>query len=171
MGNWFGSQLRASSEGVVWAFSQIPVERYGCCPPAPHYFGTWPPARHLWHLLNYERSLAIPFLRQWTGDSFSPHDRQWLDDDDTWAHAWSTGFVDLPGQFMAARNEQLQLLEAVSPTDWQRTCTTLWGEKTFTMVITKTYQHTLEHCDTLLRMALWWDDAVQDSAARQAARA
>jgi hypothetical protein len=43
-------------------------------------------------------------------------------------------------------------------------------ERTWFDHVTKTYQHTLERCDTLLRMGLWWDDAERDIAARRAAR-
>lgn len=168
LSDWFHNQLLTSAEGAVWAFSQIPIKRYGCCPPAPHYLGTWPPARHLWHLLHYERCLAIPSMHQWTDKANAPRDEDWADDDDTWAKAWATGLVDLPSQFLTIRQEQLQLLRVVPPDDWHSIRTTLWGKKPFTMVVTKTYQHTLEHCDTLLRMALWWDDAERDIAARQA---
>ena len=156
---WFRTQLATSADGLVWALAQIPVERYGSCPPAPHYLGTWPPARHLWHVLHYERCLVIPSMRQWTDGIAMPQD-DWADDDATWEAAWAAGLNDLPSQFQAIREEQLQLLDAMRSADWQCVRPTLWGDKPLTMVVTKTYQHTFEHCDTLLRMGLWWDDAV-----------
>ena len=33
------------------------------------------------------------------------------------------------------------------------------------MIVTKTYQHTFEHGDTLLRMGLWWEEFQQMSGA------
>jgi hypothetical protein len=165
---WFRTQLHSSAEGLLWAFAQIPSERYGSCPPAPHYLGTWPPARHLWHVLHYERCLVIPSMRQWIDQVPAPSDSDWPDDDVTWAAAWAAGVADLPAQFQSTREEQMQLLDVVRPADWQTMRTTIWGEKPLSMVVTKTYQHTLEHCDTLLRMALWWDDAERDIAARRA---
>ena len=79
---WFADQLRSSADEVRWALAQIPTERHGRCPPAPHYLG----------------GLVVPSMCQ-------------------------------------------------------------------------TYQHTLDHDDTLLRMGLWWDDAEHDIATRRVAQA
>ena len=36
------------------------------------------------------------------------------------------------------------------------------------MIVTKTYQHTFEHGDTLLRMGLWWEQFQQEYERRMA---
>ena len=81
---WFRYQLQASADGFAWAFSQIPLEMRESLPPRPKYLGTWPPARHVWHVTEYERCLVIPSMNQWLGAPLPANDA-WLDDDDTWA--------------------------------------------------------------------------------------
>ncbi len=71
--------------------------------------------------------------------------------------------------FQSIRAAQVTLLASVSHADWERPLATIWGWQPLSMVVTKTYQHTFEHGDTLLRMALWWDElAVKADAAVRA---
>jgi hypothetical protein len=154
---WFRCQLQASADGLVWAVQQIDAVNLLRLPPRPGYLGTWPPARHVWHITEYERCLALPSMQQWIGERY-PDDAVWPDDDATWATVQHQSLDDLLAHFQAIRHEQIALLEKLTEIDWQAPRTTLWGEKPLAMVVTKTFQHTYEHGDTLLRMALWWKD-------------
>lgn len=152
---WFRVQLKTSGDGFAWAFSRIDPSCHLLLPPEPNYMGTWPPARHVWHVTEYERCLVIPSMRQWLGDPMPPED-VWLDDDETWAAVSDLTFEGLTTAFHKVRQQQIDLLDQLTKVDWDEPRETLWGHKPLSMIVTKTYQHTFEHGDTLLRMALWW---------------
>ena len=59
-------------------------------------------------------------------------------------------------------NQQIDLLDSLASVDWAETRPTVWGDKPLSLVVTKTYQHTFEHGDTLLRMGLWWKDMAEE---------
>lgn len=86
-----------------------------------------------------------------------PDNDAWSDDDQSWAKSRQRGADDIAAAFCAVRQEQIELLKQLEGADWETPRETLWGMKPLKMSVTKTYQHTLEHGDTLLRMALWWD--------------
>ena len=161
---WFRVHLQTSAEGLIWAIQQIDPANLQRLPPRPSYLGTWPPARHIWHVSEYERCVALPSMQQWIGGPYL-HDVQWPDDDVTWATVQHRPLAALIADFQAIRQQQIALLEKLTAIDWQFPQATLWGHKPLAAVITKTWQHTYEHTDTLLRMGLWW----QDFAAREAA--
>ncbi len=153
--NWFRYQLKASEDGFAWAFEQLPIVWHYRLPPAPHYLGTWPPIRHVWHVMGYERDLVIPSMRQWLSEPM-PKNEIWQDDDPAFALACQAGLDGVSTQFRAIRQQQIDLLDQLAHVDWDEPRTTLWGHKPLSMIVTKTYQHTFEHGDTLLRMGLWW---------------
>jgi hypothetical protein len=154
--SWFRYQLQASADGFVWAFSKISPSLRESLPPDPDYLGTWPPARHVWHVTEYERCLVIPSMNQWLGGSI-PTENAWPDDDNTWAKVQNRGFEELTSTFCHIRQQQLELLDKLINADWHAPRETLWGFKPLSMIVTKTFQHTYEHGDTLLRMGLWWE--------------
>ena len=155
---WFRDQLKSSGDGFAWAFSQVTPSHRRRIPPDPGYMGTWSPARLVWHVTEYERCLALPSMRQWLGGSM-PGENPWPDDDATWLAAESRcSDDDLIAAFHAVRQEQIQLLDKLESIDWTAPHETLWGHKPLAMIVTKTYQHTFEHGDTLLRIGLWWPD-------------
>ena len=164
---WFRYQLQASADGFVWAFSQIPQSLHRNMPPAPNYLGTWPPARHVWHVTEYEKWLVIPSMKQWLGGSIPPNEA-WLDDDETWAKVQNREFEDLTSEFRHIRQQQIELLHLLSNVDWQASQETLWGYKPLSMIVTKTFQHTYEHGDTLLRMGLRWEEILKKEASKSA---
>lgn len=161
---WFRSQLKSSGEGFAWAFQQIEPELHFELPPVPNYMGTWSPARLVWHVTEYERCLVLPSMRQWLGGEMPSGDNIWPDDDATWASAQNRSADALVAAFHAVRQEQIKLLDPLENVDWTAPRQTLWGLKPLSMVVTKTYQHTFEHGDTLLRMSLWWREAEADIA-------
>lgn len=160
---WFRYQLQASADGFIWAYSQITPSLRENLPPAPDYLGTWQPSRHVWHVTEYERCLVIPSMNRWLGDSISTEE-PWPDDDDSWAKVQDRGFEELTSAFRHIRQQQIELLEKFKNADWQTQRETLWGYKPLSMVVTKTFQHTYEHGDTLLRMGLWWEQILEEEA-------
>ena len=152
---WFRYQLQASADGFVWGLEQLDSALHEQLPPAPDYMGTWQPARHLWHVTEYDRCVAIPSMRQWFGEAM-PAGNSWDDSDEAWSQVAAKESEELIAAFREVRQAQLDLLDELVDVDWQRPQTTLWGHKPLAMVVTKTFQHTYEHGDTLLRMALWW---------------
>ncbi len=61
---WFQYQLLASADGFMWGFSQIAPSFLDQLPVDPVSLGTWPPLRHVWHVTEYERCLALPTMKQ-----------------------------------------------------------------------------------------------------------
>jgi hypothetical protein len=157
--SWFRAQLQSSGDGFVWAFEQIAPHLRDKLPPRPGYLGTWPPIRHIWHVALYERTLVIPSMRQWLGDPL-PDGAGWTEgnqDDVAFAQAQQAGLADVVATFCDIRRRQIVMLDALEEVDWEAPRETLWGHKPLKMIVTKTYQHTFEHGDTLLRMGLWWE--------------
>lgn len=153
---WFRYQLKASGDGFVWAFDQLPKAYHYQLPPFPKSLGTWPPIRHIWHVTGYERDLVIPSMRQWLGEPLATGDR-WQNNDLAFEQACQQGLDKIVAEFCATRQQQIDLLAELVSVDWEAPRETLWGNKPLKMVVTKTYQHTFEHGDTLLRMGLWWE--------------
>ena len=89
---WFSYQLKASGEAFVWAAQQLRPADHFTLPPEPGYLGTWPAARHIWHVSGYERCLALPALQGWL-DGNSAKSEKWPDDDADWEAA-STGRLE-----------------------------------------------------------------------------
>lgn len=164
---WFRQQLPASADGFLWAARQLPHTSHFAFPPDPGYLGRWEPARHVWHVAEYERCLALPSMRQWLGEPI-PDGANWPDDDHTWAAVRHLSLEDHCLAFQTVRQAQIALLEELVELDWQEPRETLWGRKPLAMIVTKTFQHTYEHGDTLLRMGLWWQHIEQAIAAERA---
>jgi hypothetical protein len=160
---WFLYQLKASADGFEWAFSRIPSSFREQLPPDPEYLGTWPPARHVWHVTEYERCLVIPNMYKWLNGPLVP-ESDWHDDDNTWAIVQDRGFDELIAKFRQARKQQIELLDQFTEKDWSSPRETFFGPKPLSWFVSKTFQHTYEHGDTLLRMGLWWEDALEDEA-------
>lgn len=155
LSNWFHQQLQTSAEGVLWAVELIPPERL-YLPPRPD---KWPIARVLYHLVCYEQRLALPSMLQWMS---GPQPVAGTPEEDALKeeHAWSNGqgyeVSALRTEFKALRARQLALLPQFTERDWQTERESVWGLRTLQWVVTKTYQHTLEHTDEMLRAYLWW---------------
>ena len=152
---WSRYQLQASADGFEWAARQLDPSQHHALPPVPAYLGTWSPVRHIWHVTEYERCLVLPSMRQWLGGDL-PAVADWPDDDVTWQTVCGQPLVHWLAAFCTVRAEQIALLDALAAVDWTVPRETLWGNKPLSMIVTKTFQHTYEHGDTLLRMGLWW---------------
>jgi hypothetical protein len=164
---WFLKQLQASAEGFEWGFWSVPARQRTALPPDPPYLGLWPAVRHVWHVTEYERCLALPTMQQWLGGQ-RPPENAWLDDDATWRLSQELTPKELIDRFWAIRQQQLALVKELQGVDWQECRATGWGNKPLAWVVTKTFQHTYEHGDTLLRMGLWWEHILEQIALAEA---
>jgi hypothetical protein len=122
--------------------------------------GEWSALRHLFHLVWYEREFALPTMRLWLGGP--PFTEEGLDDEADW-HAQRTG-VELGAwlhAFAEGRDEQRALLARLDPAAWTEERLIGWSDQPWPVplrwVVAKTYQHTAEHTNDVLRIALFWD--------------
>jgi hypothetical protein len=157
---WLSDELRRSAAGYDWAVRQVPKDRLDLIPPAG--LGEWSTLRHVYHLVWYEREIALPTMRLWLDGP--PFTEEGLDEEAAWTadrtsvepEAWLRTFA-------AGRDEQRVLLARLDPAAWTGVRTTGWGEVPLRWVVTKTYQHTAEHTNDVLRMALFWDVFLADA--------
>lgn len=155
LSDWFAAQLTSSAEGFAWAVEQQPVERRQIEPP--ERLGDWPAARHIFHMYHYERELALPHMRYWLGgelpdyESYAGDDKPWEEE----AKGWSV--ERLLQAFRTIRAEQVALLPGFSESLWEEKHMSAWGRVTIRWIVTKTFQHTMEHTHDVLRMVLFWD--------------
>lgn len=152
LSHWFHDQLQASAEGFAWGAEQVPNARRDLQPPAG--LGEWTAARHIFHLWFYEETIALPSMRQWLGDSFPAAEIP--DEDVVWSESHE-GIESLLTKFKKVRAEQIALLPKFDEATWNSTREAVWGPVTLLWVVSKTYQHTAEHTNDVMRIALFWD--------------
>ena len=152
---WFRQLIQSSTDSFLWAVEQLPQERYYLA-PRPN---RWPIARILYHLLYYEQRIALPSMQQWL-DGPLPIVGSMEEDAAREEKDWHAGqghdMATMIADFRTVRAEQLELLTQFNEHAWQETRKAIWGSVSLTWVMTKTYQHTLEHTDEVLRAYLWW---------------
>ena len=152
LAQWFRDQLQASADGFVWAAEQVPTARRILQPPAG--LGEWTTARHIFHMVLYERTIALPSMEQWRGAECAPTDD--VDEEAAWVKG-QDAVESLLAQFRQVRAEQLALLPQFNDSRWEETRAAVWGPVTLRWVVSKTYQHTAEHTNDVMRIALFWD--------------
>ena len=159
----FHGLLQASAEGFVWTAQQVPNARRLLQPPEP--LGEWSTARHIFHMMFYEQSYALPSMQQWLGES-----RPSLEGVNELA-AWAEGKDDIESllaEFQKVRNEQIALLPKFEEPAWNTTRETIWGPVTLFFIVSKTFQHTAEHTNDVMRIVISWDKLVEQQKARNA---
>lgn len=153
---WFARQLAAGLELFVWAVGQMPAHLLRV--PPPRHPDDWPVARHVFHLTHYERTLALPSMRQWDGgpppESFGI-EQDAAREEAAWYAARETPLGEMIDQLQHVRNEQIQLARAFAGAAWDDPRDALWGRVPLAWVVTKTLQHTAEHTHDVLRLVLW----------------
>ena len=92
--------------------------------------------------------------------------QQWLDGiipnlDDTdedvdWSNTQET-VESLLEKFSIVRAEQISLLPKFDDAAWNATREAVWGPVSLLWVVSKTYQHTAEHINDVMRIGLFWD--------------
>lgn len=152
---WFHQQLQASMEGFLWAVEQIPRDRL-YQEPRPD---RWSAARIVYHLAFYEQWLALPSMLQWAGGP-RPVANSELEDgmkeEDVWRGGQGHEMQKMLADFKSIRIQQLELLSLLSEQSWHEERETIWGRRLLQWVVTKTYQHTLEHTDEILKAYLFF---------------
>jgi hypothetical protein len=149
---WFQTQLEASSAGFAWAVAQVPAERQDREPPAP--LGAWSAARHIFHMLFYEREVALPNWNVWLDHPLN-RDAVGPDEDIAWDSRAEA--AALLAQWQQGRAALLALLPQFAETAWDEARPTVWGDMTLRWVVSKTYQHTAQHIHEVLALALDWE--------------
>ncbi len=155
MDSWttfFLPQMQSGADGFLWALAQVPEARRDKRPPAP--LGEWAVARHLFHMVYYEKTYALPAMRHWLGYPLLEFPRD--EEEETNWHI-RLSFPLLLNRFRENRAAQITLLGEYSADTWQETRITGWGPVNLAWVVSKTYQHTAEHTSDVLRMVLFWD--------------
>jgi hypothetical protein len=154
---WFTTHLQASADGLVWGVEQVPPARRVIRPPGPHDgpspLGEWTVARHVFHMLYYEQHCALPSMRQWLHEPMPSMNA--YDEDGAWDPSQSID--ELISGFQRVRAAQIALIPRFAPAAWDETRDAVWGPVTLRWVVSKTYQHTAEHTNDILRIALFWD--------------
>ena len=153
--HWFHEQLQTSANGFVWGTEQVPEERRYAQPPKG--LGEWTVARHVFHLWYYEQTIALPSMQQWLGESIPSLDD--ADEDVDWSNTQET-VEGLLEKFSIVRAEQIALLPKFDDAAWNATREAVWGPVTLLWVVSKTYQHTAEHINDVMRIGLFWDSYV-----------
>lgn len=151
LSQWFDEQLRSTLAGFIWAVQQLPVDRLSAAPPLP--LGEWSAAEHVFHMLDYEKRLALPTMRQWLGEApvISPEVEL----------ADLSEIEEMLAEFRRVREAEISLLPKFQPADWNSfQKTEIWGEVSLYWLVCKTYQHTSEHIHDVLRLTLFWDRIV-----------
>ena len=154
---WFYQQIQASTQGFLWAIEQIPQERHFVLPRAER----WSLARILYHMVQYDLLIGLPTLRQWRGESYALAGMSGDQKEDAareeanWRNGEGQIVPEMIATFKDLRADQLVLLQQFQEPDWNEARTTLWGPVILKWFVVKTYQHTLEHTDEILRMYLW----------------
>ena len=152
---WFSEHLQASANGFVWGTGHVPEARRYIQPPKG--LGEWSVARHVFHLWYYERTIALPSMQQWLGGTIPNLDD--TDEDVDWSNT-QENVESLLEKFRAVRSEQIVLLPKFDGAVWNETREAVWGPVTLLWVVSKTYQHTAEHINDVMRIGLFWDSYV-----------
>lgn len=154
---WFSYQLKASMDGFVWAVEQVQAERRTSTPPKKG-LGEWNVARHIFHMVHYERTLPLPHMKYWLEGPSAPLP---LFDEHGEERAWeregqATSIEHLLQEFQQVRAAQIELLPRFDEALWNEIRASDWGEKSIRWIVSKTFQHTADHTNTILCMALFW---------------
>jgi hypothetical protein len=155
LSQWFYLQLQASIDSFLWAVEQIPQERLYFAPKTDR----WPVARIIYHLACYEQRIALPSMRQWLGEPkpvVGTQEEDGAQEDRNWNDGQGHEMSALIADFRAVRTEQHALCSQFDEQSWYESRDVIWGHLPLKWVVTKTYQHTLEHTDEVLRAYLWW---------------
>ena len=155
LSQWFYQQLQTSTQGFLWAVEQIPQE-YLYLIPEPD---KWSVARIIYHMLYYDQRYGLPTLRQWTGGPCpvtSTKEEEVAREEASWMNRENDEVQTMVGTFKNVRAEQLALIQQFLGQEWSKERCTIWSSVTLFWVVTKTYQHTLEHTNEILRAYLLW---------------
>ena len=155
---WLSDELGRSALGYDWAVRQVPEDRLDLTPPPGLW--EWSALRHLYHLVWYEREIALPTMRLWPDGP--PFTEEGLDEEAAWTADRAGVELEAWLRLLAAgRDEQRARLAGMDAAAWTAERPTGWDDLPrpvpLRWVVAKTYQHTAEHTNDVLRIALFWD--------------
>ncbi|GAB4518820.1 MAG: hypothetical protein OHK0046_26930 [Anaerolineae bacterium] len=148
--------LETSANALIWAVEQMPTGRLYTLPPV--VFGAFSVAQIVFYLTWLERHIALPHMRLWQDGEIDPAQMTTTRFEADW-RARRADIPELVADFRVVRGEILALLHTFdnaalqvvrSDTIWEVPVSLQW-------VVARTYQQTLEHTDTLMKMVLYWD--------------
>jgi DinB superfamily len=162
----FTKLLQSGTDALLWAIQQVPESRlYIVSAKRPE---SWSVARIVLHIHSQEEQVVLPCMRLWLSEEdAAPYraeddkrierykDYQMLVHDEEIAWQQAPDMQILQKKFREGRKEQIALLAQVAPEVWEETRETVWGQVTLRWAIIKTYQHTLEHSNDILKHALY----------------
>jgi hypothetical protein len=161
------SRLRESVATVEWAVERIPEEWTHALPDTLPT-DSWTVAMNLGHLIVYDELIAMPVLKAladggdgtnvtFGGRSGSSMPREdWFLNDSRDLSVLPTG--ELVARLRTARDAQATMVESFSDDQFNARVTPLFGQgkkHSAGWIATKTFQHTWEHGNAILRMALF----------------
>ena len=162
----FATLLQSSTDVLLWTIQQVPEDRlYRVSPKRPE---SWAVARHVLHIQYQEEQVVLPCMRLWLGEEDAARhvvedekrieryrDYEMLVHDEEIAWQQAPDIEMRQEKFCEGRKEQIALLARFIPGAWEEMRETVWGQVTLRWAITKTYQHTLEHSNDILKHALY----------------
>ena len=148
----FERQISANTEAFVWAVGQVPPDRLFAIPP--RLLGEWPAARQAFHLLYYEREVALPSTRLWAGGAYPTFEG--YNEQAAW-DAWDRDIESVLAEFARVREGQLAVFRRADDPAWNTERDTPWDRRTLHWVASKTLQHAFEHTNAVLKTSLLWE--------------
>lgn len=97
-------------------------------------------------------------MRQWFGDSapqIASQEEGTAAEEGAWSDGQGQSVDTMRSSLRLLRADQIALASHAPDGLWCEERQALWGTVTLQWVTTKTYQHTLEHTDEILRQYLW----------------
>ena len=159
-------QLQGSLEAVAWAASLLPDHLLSRPPQPPAMFGgdAWSAAMNLAHLAIYEERIAVPVLASLAAGGDGTDGLISFGEDRFYAESVALS-SDVPERIMArlraARQQQVELAATFASDRFNAPLTPGWRGVAGTplkspgWVLGKTVQHTWEHGNSLMRIALF----------------
>ena len=154
LGQELGRLLRESELQLEWAVSLVPESMQRSSPP-----GMWSVARNLAHLAVYEEVIAAPTVRALAegrdASTVTPQETEQSLSQREEVLSWQA--VDaIMERLRMAREQQIEALGAFSDETLSAPERTAWGRTSAAWVLNKTFQHTWEHGNTILQIALFY---------------
>src|SRR5450631_2847369 len=130
----FQEQLRTSMDEFLWAVSLIPLERLYLVPRPDR----WPVARLLFHLVSYERKIALPTMRQWLGEP-KPQAGSQEEDAQKEERLWNNGeeheLTAMIEDLKEVRGQEIELLNQLSEESLLEEQNVIWGKRSLAWVV------------------------------------
>ena len=167
--DFLAKQLAETAAIIEWAINLVPENRLlEISPHKEHsktddsmksYFGSWSAYRLLFHLVFYEENWALPGLKYWLDDALPPKNNI-PSEEENWEKELLKG-IDLESllkRFHFVRKNQVKVINQMQDKAWvEKKIDTYWGEASAEFSVSKTIQHTFEHGNKIMRIALHWD--------------